>query len=197
MRWARREGRMERVKLAESSNWSAVRGGRPDLGGFVSRCGLQSTSYPTYLARSARVSGCKGLPASRATSPSVTFCVLSLLSGIRSLGVVESRLVAFIPAQGSLDRRPPMQFMTTIALCCGQSSDMLRTVDGILFESRAMTQHRGFTRCQSAQHKGPIHSPDHLVTANFLSLQSQPPGLSFGLVGIVYNAMSHDFRHGA
>lgn len=56
-----------------------------------------------------------------------------------------------------------------------------------------MTQHRGFTCRQLAQHKGPIHSPDCLVTANILSLHSVRSGLSLGLVGAVHNAMSHDF----
>jgi hypothetical protein len=82
---------MERVKLAESSSWLVVRGGRPNLE-LVSH-DLVFDQDAVYLARSDRVSGCKGLPASLATSPSVTFCFLIPLSGACRRGVVESRLV--------------------------------------------------------------------------------------------------------
>lgn len=92
MRWARREGRIERVKLAESSNWLIVRGGRPNLQ-LVSHDSVFGQDA-IYFARSERVSGCRGLPASLATSPSVTFCFLIPLSSAWHLVVVESRLVA-------------------------------------------------------------------------------------------------------
>lgn len=114
MRWASRDGRIERVKLAESSSCSVERGGRPDL------------------ARSAKVNGCKGLPASRATSPSVTFFFLSLLSGIRSVLVADSRLVVLGPEkQEDLHQRLPIpiRFIATtkmrddpLASCYGVST---------------------------------------------------------------------------
>lgn len=127
MRCARREGRMERVKLAESSSWLVVRGGRPNLQ-LVSHGSLFQQDA-IYLARSDRVSGCKGLPASLATSPSVTFCFLSPLSGTCRLGVVESRLVALWLEQSNLDKRLPTRFITAIELGCGQSSDKVRAVE--------------------------------------------------------------------
>jgi len=83
MRWAKREGRIERVKFAEARSASSVSGGRPCLREKSERlsevligCEEGLEKGTTYLTRSARVNGWRGLAARRVMSPSVTVAVL-------------------------------------------------------------------------------------------------------------------------
>lgn len=78
MRWARRAGRMERVKFAELKRAWAERGGRPCLHAHqYHRLGSRMTREH-HLTRSAKVRGCSGLAASSAMWSSVTVTVLRL-----------------------------------------------------------------------------------------------------------------------
>jgi len=76
MRWANREGRIERVKLAELSSCCLLSGGLPCLCQSVEGLGYVSIMF-SYLTRSPKVNGWRGLAANLAMSPSVTFSVLS------------------------------------------------------------------------------------------------------------------------
>jgi hypothetical protein len=74
MRWARREGKRDKVKFAEESRAASLSGGLPCL--IQVSQGTLNDLEPAYLTRSARVRGRRGFAASLYISSSDTVALV-------------------------------------------------------------------------------------------------------------------------